>query len=356
MVEQSDEYGTPYDKKNKKDTDDLFFFLDKYGVNYDKKDVEDRFKLVIQGLRRSPTFETNLENYKRQSGGAEDTDAIPIPVRPEKDDFLGPQIKWVVEGLSSPQAQSVIRVLFTVLFFVSYLESLPDFGAILSVALDVMTAGGSILIKTVQKAIPPLFGLIPLPFMNLVGIGMASIFGMIFWPLVAIVSFSRQEFTTAIQAFMRVIPPPIGDAIADTFLDVNRTVSKLNEKREKLVEQITKGLQGLVETEDTVVGKAAQGAKTLISRTQEAAQQAKNKIRNNSPEFTEGVGNLMNRAKSSIASVRDSNLTQNITEQARRAQETARKMASRGSIGGYRFSRKQRTKNKWKTQRKLQKK
>jgi hypothetical protein len=79
----------------------------------------------------------------------------------------------------------------------------------LSAVLDVTLAGGRILIKTVQKALPVLFGIIPLPFMSLVGISLAAVFGMLLWPVVAIISFSRQEFTTAIEAFIRIIPPPL---------------------------------------------------------------------------------------------------------------------------------------------------
>lgn len=319
----------------------LFDVLDRHGVQYNKEEANKRYELLIKGLRRDPTFESDLKAFNQQSGGAEDTDAIPIPVRPSKDDFLGPQIRWVVEGLGSPQSQAVIRVLFTVLFFVSYLESLPVFGGILSAVLDVMLAGGRILIKTVQKAIPPLFGLIPLPFMSLVGIGMAAVFGMLLWPIVAIISFSRQEFTSAIEAFIRIIPPPLGDAIADTFLDANRTIYRLNEKRKKIVEDITAGLQAIVNTGKTVGTQAVQGAQTLMNRTQEAAQSAQNVV------------------QQAVPTVRELPSTEDLSDRANRVRRMTRKtfdptLAS--ATGGYRFSRKQRTKNKWKTQRKLQKK
>jgi hypothetical protein len=319
----------------------LFDVLDRHGVQYDKEEANKRYEILIKGLRRDPTFEAELKAYKQQSGGAEDKDAIPIPVRPSHDDFLGPQMRWVVEAMGSPYAQAVVRVLFTVLFFVSYLEKLPVFGGILSAVLDVMLAGGRILIKTVQKALPALFGIIPLPFMSLVGISLAAVFGMLLWPIVAIISFSRQEFTTAIEAFIRIVPPPLGDAIADAFLDANRTVYRLNEKRKKIVEDITAGLQAIVNTGKSVGSQAAQGAQTLMNRTKEAAQTAQQ-----SPM----AQNLMNRTKEAAQTVQQSPMAQNLMDQANQVRSRI------PTVGGYRFSRKQRTKNKWKTLRKTQKK
>lgn len=302
----------------------LFEVLDRHGVNYDKEEATQRYNLLIKGLLRDPTYESDLKAFKQTQQGGADENAIPIPIKESKDDFLGPQMRWVVEGLGSPYAQPVIRILFMVLFFVSYLESLPVFGGILSAVLDIMIAGGRILIKSVQKAIPPLFGLIPLPFMSLVGIGMAAVFGMLVWPIVAIVSFSRQEFTTAIEAFLRIVPPPLGDMIADTFMDANRTVYRLNEKRKKIVNDITAGLKAIVDTGKSVGSQAVQGAQTLITRTQQAAQQAQQ---------------VTNTAKEA---------TQNVAQRARQTFSPP--------VGGYRLSRKQHRKNKWKTLRKILKK
>jgi len=300
----------------------LFKKLDEYGVQYDEGEATARYNLLIKGLRRDPTYQTELESFKKTQRGGADENAIPIPVVESKDDFLGPQLRWVVEALGSPYSQAVVRMLFMVLFFVSYLEKLPVFGGILSAVLDIMTSGSRILIKTVQKALPPLFGLIPLPFMSLVGIAMAAVMGMLLWPIVAIVSFSRQEFTTAIEAFLRVIPPPMGDMIADAFLDANRTVYRLNDKRKKIVNDIMAGLKALVDTGKSVGNQAVEGAQTLMNKTREVSQQA-------------------------------SNITQQATTAAQQATTAAQQ---RPTVGGYRLSRKQRNKNKWKTLRKTPKK
>ena len=220
--------------------------------------------LLLKGLRRDPTFDSELAEFKKQKGGGEND--IPIPVKMTKGDFLGSEARWFVEVMGSPYAQVVVKILFTVLFFLSYLENIPVAGSILSAVLDVMLASGRILIKSVQKALPPLIGLIPLPYMSMVGIMIAAVFGMLVWPVLAIISFSRQDFTSAIESYIRIVPPPMGDALADAFLDANRTVYKLNEKRKKLTEDIVGGLQSLMGLGKNLGSRVTQGAQALTSQ------------------------------------------------------------------------------------------
>lgn len=243
----------------------LLEVLDRHGVKYDKEEAEERLDLVLKGLRGDPDFEKDMEAFKKkpQRGGGEYD--IPIPVKMTKGDFLGSELRWFVNVMGSPYAQVVVKLLFMVLFFLSYLENIPVVGSILSAVLDVMLAGGRILIKTVQKALPPMIGLIPLPYMSMVGIVLASVFGMLVWPVLAIVSFSRQDFTSAIESYIRIVPPPMGDALADAFLDANRTVYKLNEKRVKLTEDIVGGLQTLMGVGKGLGSRVKQGAQTMVS-------------------------------------------------------------------------------------------
>ena len=232
-------------------------------------DTRTRMDLVVSNLRREPGAAERLKEYgSTQSGGAE----IPIPVVPSKDDFLGPEMRWLVEVIASHYAQIAIRMLFTVLFFVSYLEKTPVFGGILSAVLDLTVTGGRVLITTIQKMIPPAVGLIPLPYMNFVGMGVAAVFGLLLWPVIAIVSFSRQEFTTALEAMMRIIPPPMGDVIADAFLDVNRTAARMNERRKKVSDDIVSGLKMIMDLGDTAKQNVTSGADILAKRLPEIAQ------------------------------------------------------------------------------------
>jgi hypothetical protein len=244
----------------------LLELLDRHNVPYDKEEVIKRLEIFMKGLRRDPNFEKELKKFKKQKGGA-----IPIPVQPAEGDFLGPRLRWFVEVMGTPYAQAIVRILFLFLFFVSYLESIPAFGNVLSAGLDMTILGAKGAVKTVQKFLPPLFGLIPFPLAGLVGMSLATLFGMIVWPLVAIVSFSRQDFTVAIEAFLRVMPPPLGDSIADVFLDANRAIAKINDKREKLVKDITNGIEMLIKlsqvTSKDVTSQVKEGAKALITET-----------------------------------------------------------------------------------------
>lgn len=278
-------------------------------------DFDERMDVVVSALRGDAS---KLEAFKKQKGGA---DEIPIPVKPNKNDFLGPRLRWVVEALGSPYAQPVIRMVFIVLFFISYLESIPLFGSILSAVLDLMLMGSKMLVKSVQKILPPLIAIIPLPYMNFAGMGLAAVFGMLIWPIVAIVSFSRQDFTAAIEAMMRVIPPPMGDTIADLFLEANRAVARIDEKRQKLVSDITNGIKNISSIFSNVTGQAKEGAEKLIAKTREAGLASK---------VSSGLSRARELGSSSLS--------------------RARQLVQGGRM---RFSRRQRRHNKWRKTRRL---
>ncbi len=232
-------------------------------------DFDERMGIVLSGLRGSPDFDEKLNSYKKQRGGVD----IPIMVKPDTNDFLGPRLRWLVEAMGSPYAQGIVRMLFMVIFFISYLESIPLFGSILSAALDVMVAGGKTLTKTIQTNLPPMIGLIPLPYMSLVGIMIAAVFGMIVWPMIAMISFSRQDFAAAIESSIRVIPPPIGSTIADLFVEGNRMIAKLDQKRQKLGEDIYNGIKIFTDAIAGVSSQFKEQANTFATKTKEVAKQ-----------------------------------------------------------------------------------
>jgi hypothetical protein len=287
-------------------------------------DFDERMEVVQAALRNSPDFEDKLEAFKKKKVGG----AIPIPVKPDSVDFLGPQLRWFVQVMGSPYAQGVVRSLFMIIFFISYLESIPLFGSILSAGLDVMVAGGKSLIKTVQTNIPPLVGLIPLPFMSLVGLMIASIFGLIMWPIFAMVSFSRQDFAVAIESSIRMIPPPIGNTIADLFMEANRMIAKIDTKRRKLADDIYKGIKVLTDALSGVSSQFKEQAGTLATKTKEVAKQG-----------LETTRDILN--KPSVPKM-----------------PTLPKMSASPTKGGKRFSRYSSRKNKysrWRTKRQLNK-
>ena len=110
----------------------LLDVLDRHGVEYDRPETEARLNLLVKGLRRDPNFEKELAEFKQKKGGAMDLnslkDKISIPVQKTgAQDFLGPELRWFIETIESDridqalkQGRIVFRILFTVLFFISY--------------------------------------------------------------------------------------------------------------------------------------------------------------------------------------------------------------------------------------------
>lgn len=277
-------------------------------------DFDERFNLVMLGLRKDPKFDEELKKFKEQSGGlklsgmsdkfksgissAKDrlnsgvssakgflssaTDNIPAtsdtpeslapPLEFDSEDWMGPRIRWFLNAITSPYARVMLRGLFMVIFFVSYLESIPVFGNVLSAGLDIMIAGSKALTKTIQKQIPVFMGLIPIPFASLIGIIMAGIYGSMIWPLIAMVAFSRQDFTAAIESFIRVIPPPVGDTIADLFLEGNRVVARLDAKRQKLASDITTAIGTIANVIEDISTKINDGVSKVNAQVERASQ------------------------------------------------------------------------------------
>jgi hypothetical protein len=113
--------------------------------------------------------------------------------------------------------------------------------------------------------------MIPLPYTSLAGIVIAAVFGMIVWPIIAIISFSRQDFVSAIESYIRVIPPPIGDILANNFLEVNRTVARLDEKRIKVGNDISRALTQLSVMFESVSSQMQQGFAKLSENVKAVA-------------------------------------------------------------------------------------
>lgn len=324
-------------------------------------EIRERMDMVIAYARREPGAEQRLKEYgASQKGGA---NAIPIPVIPSQGDFLGPEMRWLVEVLGSPYLQIAIRMLFTVLFFVSYLEKIPVFGSILSAVLDLTVTGGKVLVKMVQKFIPPMLAIIPLPFMSIVGLVFAALFGMLLWPVIAIVSFSRQEFTTAIEAMFRIIPPPFGDAVADAFLDANRTAYRMNEKRKQLVEDIITGLKTVMTVGETAKDKVTSGADILANRLTEiihGPNALKEKASGLVGDAKEKSSSLFGSMKDKLSAMSDksaevkeksSGMFGSLKEKSSGLMSALKSAKSGDQEGGQALSRRRRKKHKWRTQR-----
>jgi hypothetical protein len=240
-------------------------------------DFDERLDIIIAGLKRKSNYKQKLEKFKHHRGGAEPPPVAP-PVVPDSEDYLGPRLRWFLTAVTSPYARTMLQGIFMVVFFVSYLEKIPVFGSILSASLDVILAGGKTMVKSVQSILPAAIGVIPLPYASMVGIAMAALFGFIVWPIFAIISLSRQDFVAAIESYIRMIPPPIGDMLANTFLEGNRAVARIDEKRIKLGNDIANALGQISSITNSISSSMKEGFETLAKQTQEAASKAQGSI------------------------------------------------------------------------------
>ena len=244
-------------------------------------DFDERLDIIVAGLKRKSNYKHKLDQFKKHRsthGGAEEPPPVAPPLTPDTEDYLGPRLRWFLSAMTTPYARTMLQGVFLVVFFLSYLEKIPVFGSILSASLDVILAGGKALTKTVQSLLPVTIGIIPLPYTAMVGITMASLLGFIVWPIFAIISLSRQDFVAATESYIRIIPPPVGDMLANTFLEGNRAVAKIDEKRIRLGNDISNGLGQISQLASTASTAMKEGFESLAKQTQEAASNAKNSV------------------------------------------------------------------------------
>jgi hypothetical protein len=263
-----------------KDFDNVLGILKARQVPFDPEETRVRADLVMDVLRGKTGALKRLRAFGRskQAGGAAgfpklDLPAVPITVETTPGDYLGTEARWFIKAAGSPYLQALVRISFAVIFFLSYVEAIPIAGSLISASLDIALSGGRVLIKQLQGLVPTLVGLIPLPYMNLVGLGLVSIVGMVLWPLLAMISFSRQDFASAIESMIRVIPPPIGSALADTFLDANRTISKLDTKRKQVLADLMGGLEAIKEYGPPAAETTKKGVQKFISAVREVQEE-----------------------------------------------------------------------------------
>jgi len=238
-------------------------------------DFDERMDVMVATLKRSPGYKEKIAAFKRKTrGGAVPSPSPAAEETVDTEDWLGPNMNRFIDVVTTPGARALLQAIFAVVFILKYLESLPVFGRILSAALDLQIMGGKMLIKTIQKSIPPLMGLIPLPYTALLGMVASGIFGMLVWPIVALVSLSRADFTAALDSILRVIPPPFGDSVADIFLEGNRAIARIDEKRVKLTQDIVQAFTMLSELLKDTSTNLSEGFSQLAESTQKAASSA----------------------------------------------------------------------------------
>lgn len=269
------------------EADGLLRLFQKYKIEHDPEDIREKFSILIKTLRgqrkqsggnalasramtalgglRLPDKPPSISGLVAKAAG---TEIPPVTVEKTPRDFLGNAARWWVKAAESPYLSSLVRLTFFVMFFLSFIESTPVIGSVLSVALDLVLAGGKIVMKSFQKAVPSTLGLLPIPFASLLGVMLVTIVGLFIWPILAMISFGRQDFTAAIESMLRVIPMPIGDALADAFLELNHMADRVSSKKDKLVDDVWAGLQTIQSLTQQVSGVAGDALDRVKSGTE----------------------------------------------------------------------------------------
>lgn len=272
-------------------------------------DFDKRYDLVLKCLRKDPTCDAELRKYRggfaTVTGGASLPTGMPKNIglpNIDSEDWMGPNIRLFLDTVTSPAARGMLKLLFMVIFFVSYLEAIPVIGNLLSVALDVMIAGSKSITKVIQTNIPPMFGLLPIPYASMVGLIASAMFGAIAWPIIAMVALSRQDFAAAMESYLRVIPPPFGSTIADNFMEANRMIARINVKRIKLATDIANALGMVMDVINDVSDKVNAGlekANAGVTRVKDSVGDVTNKIGDFSDRIMQAADNSLPRSGTS---------------------------------------------------------
>jgi ElaB/YqjD/DUF883 family membrane-anchored ribosome-binding protein len=108
-----------------------------------------------------------------------------------------------------------------------------------------------------------------------------------------------QNLVAATESYIRIIPPPIGDMLANTFLEGNRAVAKIDEKRIRLGNDISNGLGQISQLASTASTAMKEGFESLAKQTREAASNSKNSVQEATiPVATTGGFHRRTRRKS----------------------------------------------------------
>lgn len=130
----------------------------------------------------------------------------------------------------------------SLIFMLYAFERDPNYGPLLSVALDTTTKLLPTIAMSAQTMAAPLAGLIPLPGAGAAGAMIGWAVGAVFAFTAILMNLSRRKFGTAFVTSMGLIPVA-GPAIMEAAEDLESTMARVSQRREKLV-QSTRSVLG----------------------------------------------------------------------------------------------------------------
>ena len=164
-----------------------------------------------------------------------------------------------IDFVSTSQGVAIfLSTLPKFLFILKTVEKIPALGVLIGVVLDAMLTG----LSTGGEMFQNLVVLVP-------GAGPAivAIFGIFFWPPVAMIAFSRADFSEATEIYLKAIPFGIGKILSTAFAKTDKFATKIADRLGLIKAQVTgivDKLKSTLSNAKSVVEEKAQGVVTGI--------------------------------------------------------------------------------------------
>jgi len=232
------------------------------------------------------------ERFGKQSGGA--------------DTLLNVQGNKLIEYVSTNEgAAAFLATLPKFVFILKTIETSPGAGILVGVVMDAMLAGFS----TAGEFFQNLVNLVP-------GFGPAivAVFGIFFWPPLAMISFSRADFSEASEMYLKAIPLGIGKTLSTAFAKTDKFATKFGDKIGIIKEQSQQALGKLKDTlndaKKNFEEKNEATIKHVRSRVDTATTGALNKLESGVEKAKESplgqkVNEAFNREKAQFEAARE---------------------------------------------------
>jgi hypothetical protein len=232
-------------------------------MGLDPEDAKDKLTIFRGQLKQ------HLQEEK-QAGGA--------------DTLLNVQGNKLIESIGTNEgAAAFLATLPKFIYILKTVEDTPGVGILIAVMLDAMLTAFS----TGGEMFQNLMVLIP-------GFGPAivAVFGMFFWPPLAMIAFSRADFSEASEIYLKAIPFGVGKTLSTAFAKTDKFATKFADRFGEIKEQSKIAFGRLKETlNETKAGIEAKNPnliKTLRNKADVISTKALNTLESETEKAKDG--------------------------------------------------------------------
>lgn len=207
-----------------------------------------------------------------------------------------------IDFVSTSQGAAVfLSTMPKFLFVLRTVEKIPAIGLLVGLVLDAMLTA----LSTGGEMVQNLVVLVP-------GAGPAivAIFGMFFWPPVAMIAFSRADFSEATEIYLKAIPFGIGKILSTAFAKTDKFATKIGDRLGLIKAQVSgivgKLKDGLGNAKQVVEEKAQGVVDGIKDQASAIGTNAFNTLGKKTDEVTDRlVGKLTDKLSNSKASIEE---------------------------------------------------